>query len=275
MARYERGVYEPPAEDIRVFDASEEDEDTEGSRLPLLIVIALLVLAAFGGVVYLAYTQGVARGRADGPRIITADSGPVKVAPGEQANGTPYQGLKIYEQPAPTDEEVEQDSAPPPPTLVEEAPPVQAAPPAPTPELRAPAKVEAPKPAAPPPATTVTATPPKPVTATAAPTPLKPAPVVTPPKPVVAATPATPAPASSGAYYLQIGSFKSEADANTAWRAFQAKNGSLTAGYSPNIQKSDLGEKGTWYRLRMGSFSSKESATATCQKLGGGCLIAR
>ena len=89
MARYERGVYEPPAEDIRVFDASEEDEDTEGSRLPLLIVIALLVLAAFGGVVYLAYTQGVARGRADGPRIITADSGPVKVAPGA-SSCTPY-----------------------------------------------------------------------------------------------------------------------------------------------------------------------------------------
>ena len=47
----------------------------------------------------------------------------MKVAPnGPTGNGTPYQGLKIYEQPAPTDEEVEQDSAPPPPTPVEEKP---------------------------------------------------------------------------------------------------------------------------------------------------------
>ena len=57
-----RGTYEPP-DDVHIFDGAEEDDDAEGSRLPLLIVIALFVLAAFGGVVWLAYTQGVARGR--------------------------------------------------------------------------------------------------------------------------------------------------------------------------------------------------------------------
>ena len=35
------------ADDVRVFDGGEDDEDVEGSRLPLLIVIALFVLAAF------------------------------------------------------------------------------------------------------------------------------------------------------------------------------------------------------------------------------------
>ena len=56
MANYERGVYEPrdEARDGRVYDASEDDDDVEGSRLPLLIVLALLVLAMFGGVVWLA-----------------------------------------------------------------------------------------------------------------------------------------------------------------------------------------------------------------------------
>ena len=64
MANYDRGVYEP-SDDVRVFDGAEEEDDVEGSRLPLLIVLALLVLAMFAGVVWLAYTQGVARGRGE------------------------------------------------------------------------------------------------------------------------------------------------------------------------------------------------------------------
>ncbi|HJR56079.1 MAG TPA: hypothetical protein VJ798_05845, partial [Rhizomicrobium sp.] len=104
MAKHERGVYEP-SDEVRVFDGAEEDEDdAEGSRLPLLIVLALVVLCAFAGVVWLAYTQGVARGRTETP-VLAAAPGPERVAP-ENAGGTevPYQGFKIYEQPAPTDE---------------------------------------------------------------------------------------------------------------------------------------------------------------------------
>ena len=37
-----------------------------------LIVIALVVLASFAGVVWLAYSQGVQRGRQDAPRIVAA-----------------------------------------------------------------------------------------------------------------------------------------------------------------------------------------------------------
>jgi hypothetical protein len=70
MPKIEPGLYEP-SDDVRVFDDADE-ADEEGSRLPLLIVIALLVLAAFGGVVYLAYTQGLQRGRADAPRPVAS-----------------------------------------------------------------------------------------------------------------------------------------------------------------------------------------------------------
>ena len=82
MANFERGVYEPgdeAHEGIRVYDGSEDEEDVEGSRLPLLIVLALLVLAMFGGVVWLAYTQGVARGRGETP-VLMAANGPERVA---------------------------------------------------------------------------------------------------------------------------------------------------------------------------------------------------
>src|SRR5271167_1339290 len=98
MPQFERGVYEP-SDDVRVFDGSEEDDDVEGSRLPLLIVLALLVLAMFGGVVWLAYTQGVARGRSETP-VLMAQNGPARIAPANPGGAEqPYKGFKIYEQP--------------------------------------------------------------------------------------------------------------------------------------------------------------------------------
>jgi len=97
-----------------VFDGAEDDIDEEGSRLPLLIVIALLVLAAFAGVVYLAYTEGVQKAvptcRGSSRRAKVRPSRPDRAG----NTGTPYKAWKIYEQPAPTDED--QDSAPQPPT---------------------------------------------------------------------------------------------------------------------------------------------------------------
>jgi hypothetical protein len=102
MPQSERGLYEP-GEDVRVFDGSEEEEDVEGSRLPLLIVLALLVLAMFAGFVWLAYSEGVVRGRSEIP-VVTAEAGPARVAPANPGGAAaPYKGFKIYEQPAPPD----------------------------------------------------------------------------------------------------------------------------------------------------------------------------
>jgi len=307
LANYERGVYEPrdEARDGRVYDASEDDDDVEGSRLPLLIVLALLVLAMFGGVVWLAYTQGVARGRGETP-VLTAANGPERVAPPQGGGNTvPYQGFKIYEQPAPPD-----DSADAAPAAQPKPAPIEAAPPPATPK---PAFVEtAPPPAAP---KMVAAAPAKP-----APAPAKPAPAAQPPKSVAAliqqansvpepkpaakvpppaakpaavatgaprplgggtqmaaATPAAPA-AASGGYVLQIGSYKSQADAAAAWKSYKARHAALLSGYSENVQQADLGEKGTWYRLRIGGFSDREVANALCDRLkadGGACIPGR
>ncbi len=314
MANYERGVYEP-SDEVRVFDGSEEDDDVEGSRLPLLIVLALLVLAMFAGVVWLAYSQGVARGRGETP-VLTAAAGPERVAP-QAAGGTnvPYQGFKIYEQPAPPDDDNAAAQAPkpaeaakpvPPPVAapVEKPAPVAAAPqaaPKPAPVAMAPAKPVSPpaKPAPQSPPKSVAAliqqanaAPPvaKAVPAPAAP---KPAPVLAAPAPVggpatgaprqlggvVAAAPkpvaAATKPAASGGYVLQIGAYKSQADADAAWKAYKAKHAALLSGYSDDVQQADLGEKGTWYRLRIGGLSDKEVATALCDRLkadGGVCI---
>ena len=281
MAKYERGVYEP-SDEVRVFDASEDEEDVEGSRLPLLIVLALVVLAMFAGVVYLAYTQGVAKGRGEIP-VLAAANGPARVAP-QQPGGTqvPYQGFKIYEQPAPPDDAA--DAAP------AASQPNQAGTAAETPANSAPAKPAPQK-------TAAVAAPPKPETVKAPAPELKPAAAPAPPPPAVHAAPrppaapvgvATAAPrslttpppahAAAGSFFLQIGAYKSQGDAETAWKTFQARHSTLLAGHGVDVQRVDLGDKGIWYRARVGGFADRDVAIAMCDRLkadGGSCFLAR
>ena len=263
MAKRDHGVYEPSPDDIRVFDGAEDDLDEEGSRLPLLIFIALLVLAAFGGVVWLAYSQGVQRGREGAPQVIAAQPGPVRTAPANPGGSTPYQGLKIYEQPAPE----EDDSAP---AESEAAPKPKAA----TPAVKEAAKMkpaESEPPAAKEPAKTEVAQAPKP--AETKPAPVKAAPAETP----APAKTAAEKPAAGGGYVLQIGAYKSDAEANAAWTTYQRKH-PIVGGYAPDILKVDLGDKGTWYRVRIGAFADRTAANLFCDKLkadGGGCFLAK
>ena len=67
------------------------------------------MLAAFGGVVWLAYNQGVARGRADAPRIIAAPVGSREDRARENRAGArrPMPGLKIYNEPVPPEQEAQ------------------------------------------------------------------------------------------------------------------------------------------------------------------------
>jgi hypothetical protein len=304
MAHFDRGVYEP-SDDLRVFDGSEDDEDVEGSRLPLLIVLALLVLAMFAGVVWLAYTQGVARGRTETP-VLTAQNGPARIAPQNPGGAEqPYKGFKIYEQPAPPDDDADTvtsrgaDPVAPPPAAVPKAvatapapkpapvsvvaapvapapaPPVKIA--APVPVKLAPAAVKPPppvaaKPAAAPVLAKKESPPPSaPVgLATAAPRPLTPVPSM----PAAASSPA----AAMGGAVLQIGAYKSQAEADAAWKAYKAKHAALLAGATQDVQQADLGDKGTWYRLRLVGFPSKDVALAMCDRLkadGAGCFLGK
>jgi cell division protein FtsN len=290
MANLGRGAYEPP-DDVHIFNGAEEDDDAEGSRLPLLIVIALFVLAAFGGVVWLAYTQGVARGRSDAPRTIAAEPGPAKVAAAQDASQTPNTGLKVYQQPAPADDQSDRQVAPPPSNTAPETDVV-------TPHTQEQAQ-EPPAPKAPPvtvkPAVVAKAPPPPEIrttTTTSAPSPdaeatappaqlgVK-AKAPPPPKAETAPAPkadAAPAPAAGGAYVLQIGAYKSEAEADTAWASYRAKHGATLSGYAKDVKQVDLGAKGSWYRLRVGSFASKAAAQELCGKLtaeGGACFPAK
>jgi cell division protein FtsN len=251
-------------DDVRVFDGG-DDEEEGGSHLPVVIVISLLVLAAFGGVVWLAYNNGVARGRADVPATLAAvPSEQPAVAPGRGA--IPPKQIKIYQQQAGSEEDTDQQTA--------TAPPAQLTPP---PALRShpdETKAAVQSPPAAPPVKPAAASPVKPAAAppvkSAAETPVK-LPVATPVKSVAA-------PAAGGTYLLQIGSFTSQSDADAAWKTFRGKHASLLAGFGPNVQKADLGVKGVWYRLRVGSFADKSAAAALCDRLkaeGAACFTAK
>lgn len=286
MANYERGVYEP-SDEVRVYDGSEEEDEAEGSRLPLLIVLAMIVIGAFAGVVYYAYSQGVARGRGETP-VLAAAAGPDKIAPQSPGGSqTPYQGFKIYEQPAPPDDQAEaaaETPAPAPATApapqvaqAAPAPPVQAKPAQPVEKPVAmapsPAAKPAPKPAAPSAPQVATGAPRQLGSAIPAPATMAPPPAA---KPAPAAAPAAAAPA--GAYVLQIGAYKSQAEADTAWKTYQGRHAALLNGFSQNVQQADLGAKGTWYRLRIAGFANRDGAVALCERLkadGGACFLGR
>lgn len=104
----------------------------------------------------------------------------------------------------------------------------------------------------------------------------KPEPVKPQAKPVAAAKPAAPAAASSGSYKVQLGAYKTEAEAKQTAARILAKNGDVLAGKAQSIQRAEL-PNGVFFRLRFGGFATTEAAKAACAKLsarGQGCFYA-
>jgi hypothetical protein len=91
------------------------------------------------------------------------------------------------------------------------------------------------------------------------------------------AAPAAPS-VSGGGYAVQVTSERSESNAQAALQALQAKYPSQLSGRQPIIRRADLGAKGIYYRLLVGSFASAEEAAGFCSKLkaaGGNCIVQR
>ena len=254
MANYQREVYEPTFEDGPAYDFRDDEVEDARARLPLLIVIALLVLAAFAGVVWLAYNQGVERGRIEAPAIVAAPPGPARTAPAEQNDAVPYTGLKIYSEPVPPDAEAAASA------LAETATaPAATVVPVPAPTAPAP-EVATVAPASPPPAPAVAVAPPPPAPQAAAPL-----------------SPGAVSSAVAGGAVLQIGAYPSEALAADAWQAFRQRHPAIAAEVSSDVQQANLGERGIWYRLRIGPFAGNAAANATCDQVkaqGGTCFVA-
>ena len=90
---------------------------------------------------------------------------------------------------------------------------------------------------------------------------------------------ARPAVTTSGnsAYSVQVTSQRSEADAQSSFRALQAKYPNVLGDRQVMIRRADLGEKGTYYRAQV-PFGSQGEASEFCASLkaaGGQCVVQR
>lgn len=120
-------------------------------------------------------------------------------------------------------------------------------------------------------------------------------PVVQAPKPapqqqVASVTPRAPAPApatpaaaparatTGGGFVVQVTSQRSEGDARTAYASLQKKFPQVLGAYQASIQPATVPERGTYYRVRVGPFTSSNDASTLCTNLrsaGGDCVVSR
>ncbi len=83
-------------------------------------------------------------------------------------------------------------------------------------------------------------------------------------------------PLVAGGMMVQVSSQRSQDAAQATFRDLQARYPSILGGYQADIQRADLGSRGTYYRVRVGPFDSA-NAQNLCSALkdaGGDCILA-
>ena len=283
-------------------------------RSAVMVASALLGAIALGGALAYAYQQsGGGIGSGDAP-IITADASPVKEVPNQPGGKEfPHKNKLIYDRltngNTPESERLvprQEDVAVPalPPATATAGLPVPVA----TTDLNNPAttqsvgedggprkvktmvvrpdgSVEAPPMAAAATANQAVAGAASQATSMMTQPNMMPVPAIAPPdapQQVAAAAPAAAAAvpaaaAASSAFVVQLGSSKSQTDALANFADAQQKYPSLLGKYQPLVRKTNLGAKGTWYRLQVGPMADKTAAYKLCGQLKakghGDCLV--
>ena len=83
-------------------------------------------------------------------------------------------------------------------------------------------------------------------------------------------------PLVAGGMMVQVSSQRSQDAAQATFRDLQARYPSILGGYGINVQRADLGDRGIYYRVRVGPFAST-NAQSLCTELknaGGDCILA-
>jgi len=68
-------------------------------------------------------------------------------------------------------------------------------------------------------------------------------------------------------FRVQFASARSEDGAESEWRKLQGRHSELLAGMNLRVVRADLGDKGVWYRARIGPFSDRAGAGTLCDSL--------
>lgn len=88
---------------------------------------------------------------------------------------------------------------------------------------------------------------------------------------------ATATPVPAGGVLVQVSSQRTEDAARATFRDLQARFPRILGQFGVNIQRADIGERGTFFRVRVGPFSARD-AERLCDDLksaGGDCILVR
>jgi hypothetical protein len=81
---------------------------------------------------------------------------------------------------------------------------------------------------------------------------------------------------AAGGYLVQLSSQRSDEAAQTTAKALERKHSSMFDGRKPFIRRSDLGARGVYFRVLVGTFTRVDEANQFCSRLkkaGGDCLV--
>ena len=95
------------------------------------------------------------------------------------------------------------------------------------------------------------------------------------PAPVALSTP-KPVFNTTGGFVVQLSAVKSTDAVERGYTSAKSKAPDLFSGAQLLVKTVDLGPKGVWHRIRVGSFDSRENAAAFCQTYkarGGDCIV--
>lgn len=255
---------DPDDEGLGLVGEDRTDEYSRPDRRLPMIFLTVLAMALFAGGLWFAYVQGTRHpavtASGDAVPLIRADERPTKVKPDQPGGMTiPDQNVSLYNE--------KPGGAP-----VEKLlpPPEQ-----PTPRP-APAGKEAAAPA--PPATATTPPAPHSASAPAAPAAAQPAAAQPAPKAAAKAAPKPAAAAPGGKIQLQLASLRSPEAAREDWARLKRENPDLLGKLTAVAVRTDLGDKGIYYRVLAGSFGDAAAAEKLCGELKRrnlGCVLAR
>lgn len=279
MSKSEAAAFDDDIDELEDFDDDDGEEERGLSGLVVLLM-GVVMLGALASVVWIAYKQGIRNGQQQvNAPYVSADPEPLKIenSVADAANGG---DLTVYDRVGGQETEPVEVIAegPEEPATRRSADPIGdiaattgAADPVAedlvadriTELARADEQLQAdPVAPAPVPATR----------ATAASTPTA-EPAAEAPKPTVTYRSGG---ALTGTHLVQIGAFRSQDEADGQWSKLQGKLGSYLDGKSNDVERADVGEKGVFYRLRIGPFATADEAKTYCAGLkerGTDCLI--
>jgi len=273
--------FDDDLEEFEDFD-DEDGEEERGLSGLVVLLMGVVMLGALASVVWIAYKQGIRNGQAqNGAPIVTAEPEPLKIE-NNIADAADNGDLAVYDRLGGADSEPVETiaSGPEEPVSRSSDDPIGAI----TAQIGEPAGLadDAVSDRIAELAAEDEALNSNPPAATAAPS-IKPeAQPATPPTAASTASSAPPpsvsvsASAMSGSHLVQVGAFRSQEEADAQWSKLQGKLSDYLSGKSDDVERADLGDKGVYYRLRIGPFASSDAAKTFCAGLkerGTDCLI--